>query len=157
MKKIMVILISLLFIVSTWGVAAATQETDSSSIDCCNPMNFNISKTSVKVGETFVVYYYKSWAGGCYTYNVNAQDGLVEKILINVYRNGKLAETYDLRKGDIFPGFAGESYIEDVYIALKPGKAFFNTANCGETQVTISSRALPMDKFMKIFGFGKEK
>jgi hypothetical protein len=150
MKKIFAILISLLFVASTLSFASAN-----GGYDCCDPEKFYVSKTSVKVGETFAVYYYQSFVSGC-SYNVNTEDELVEKIIINVYRDGKLFESYDLRKGENIPGYANECYIEEVYIAVKPGTAVFYTSNCGEKKVTIKSRALPMDKFMKFFGLGKK-
>ncbi|HOC77489.1 MAG TPA: hypothetical protein PKO31_02220 [Methanofastidiosum sp.] len=152
MKKIIAILISFLFVASTLSFASAN-----GGYDCCDPEKFYVSKTSVKVGETFAVYYYQSFVSGCYAYEVNPKDELIEKILINVYKDGKLFVSYDLRKGETLPGYIDECYIEEVYKAVKPGKVdFIRTKTCKET-VTISSRALPMDKFMKFFGLGKFK
>jgi len=159
MKKIIAILVSFLFVASTLSFASATVDFDSSSIDCCDPANFHIDKTSVKVGETFTTYYYKSWMGGCTPTIISGAD-LVEKIRVNEYKNGQLYRSFDLTKGEVFHGVAGESYLEEVYRAVKPGKVVFsvpNTFNCnGKVEVTITSRALPMDKFFKLFGFGKK-
>ncbi len=62
-----------------------------------------------------------------------------------------------------------EGYLEEIsdidgyvtYRALNPGKVTFcydcksESSTC--STITILPRSLPMDKFMKIFGFGKEK
>ena len=96
---------------------------------------------------------------GCTPTIVSGAD-LVEKIRVNEYKNGQLYRSFDLTKGEVFPGVAGESYLEDVYRAAKPGKVVFNVPNrvdCAQqVEVTIKSRALPMDKFFKLFGFGKK-
>ncbi len=78
-----------------------------------------------------------------------------------------------VRVGDTFTvkypcSICEEGYLEEIsdidgyvtYKTLKPGKVKF-CAYCGDPvycgTITILSRSLPMDFFMKIFGFGKKK
>jgi len=152
MKKIIAILISFLFVASTLSFASATVN---GWHDCCDPANFDISTTSVKVGETFTVYHY-SW--GC-TPTITEGEDLVEKIQIDVYWNGTFDGSYDPKIQ--YPPSCPECWFDVTYRAVKPGKVVFsvpNSSNCnGKVEVTIKSRALPMDKFFKLFGFGKKK
>jgi len=152
MKKIIAILVSFLFVASTLSFASATVN---GWHDCCDPANFDISTTSVKVGETFTVYHY-SW--GC-TPTITEGEDLVEKIHVDVYFMGELFGSYDPRTERV-PDSSPFTWYEITYRAVKPGKVVFsvpNSSNCnGKVEVTIKSRALPMDKFFKLFGFGKK-
>ena len=160
----MAILISLLFVLSTFGVG-----TIMAGIDCCNPVNFHIDKTSVKVGQTFTVFY----SFPCR----ELTDGkdLIEGLLVSVYNaDGSLSHSFDPDIGGGDEPCYGCMY-GVTYRALKPGKVTFYTGciengsnntesledfydshcECSKT-VTITSRALPMDWIMKKFGLGNK-
>jgi len=152
MKKIIAILISLFFVASTFSVASIMAFR---CPDCCDLEDFDISATSVKVGETFTVYYF-TW--GCTPTLLNPEDGLIEKIRVDLYRNGQFLESYDPKIQ--MPPSCPDCWFKETYRAAKPGKVVFNVPNrvdCAQqVEVTIKSRALPMDKFMKFFGLGKK-
>ena len=173
----MAILISFLFVASTIGVASATIDYDSSSIDCCAPENFTISPTSLKVGETFTV----SFNSLCMPQIADEdQEEFVEKINFKIYdSNGNILNNFDPRNPDWPPlQFAPDIWYSWTYKAVRPGAVVFQggcdikceegpcegfalctecypVCECSKT-VTIKSRALPMDKFMKFFGLGKK-
>ncbi len=177
MKKIIAILISLLFVASTLSFASANGDYDSSSIDCCDPANFDIDKTSVKVGETFTVLFNSL----CMPEIADVdQEEFIEKINFKIYdSNGNILANFDPRE-PYWPHlqFAPDIWYSWTYKAVKPGTVVFKggcdieceegpcegfafcsdcylVCKCSKT-VTITSRALPMDKFMKFFGLGKK-
>ena len=181
MKKIMAILLSLLFIASTFCFASAYSESDSTAIDCCDPDNLDFSRTLVRVGDTFTISYSAMFPGPCGS--PFEEEGLVELIHVNIYdENGALIYSFDPRT--IPPGEAiqvlPEWWEEKTYRAVRPGTAVFlidctlicdtilgcegpgcaicsyEDCQCYKT-VTIKSRALPMDWIMKHFGLGKFK
>lgn len=111
MKRILAILVSLLFLGSVVGIASVTAT-------CYLP-----DVTTVRVGETFTVQY------PC-----------------DICEEGYLEEISDI-----------DGYV--TYRALKPGKVTFCSSCTCEiycATVTILPKSLPMDKFMKIFGFGQK-
>lgn len=175
MKKIFSILISLLFIGSTFWIASVLAE--SNGIDCCAPENFHISRTSVKPGETFTV----SFNSFCIPQITDEdQEEFVEKINFKIYDgNGNILANFDPRDPDE-PSLPSGSDIwwEWTYKAVKPGAVVFGMncgtdcytipncsgdncevcnqiCNCYKT-VTISSRALPMNWIMNKFGLGNK-
>lgn len=147
MKKIISVLISLLFIASTFGIVSLLGE----GPDCCDPDNFDISTTSLKVAETFTIFHY-SW--GCTPTNLNEEEGLIEKIRVDVYKNGELIGSYDPKIE--MPPTSPECWFEVTYKAVKPGTVVFSVPGCGTRTVIITPKALPMDMFMKLFGFGQK-
>jgi len=155
MKKIFAILISLLFVGTTFGIASVTAN---GSPDCCDPDNFNISKTSVRVGETFVLkvqygcFFCLEGAGFAHPCDVQ----IVWSTIINgppdyPYPSESPIETVDVEN-------LGEGNYIITFRAVSPGTLVFKNINCSneETKVTILPKSLPMDKFMKIFGFGQK-
>jgi len=157
MKKIIAILVSFLFVASTIGFASARPESDFSTIDCCDPANFEIDKTSVRVGETFTV----SFNSFCIPQIKDEdQEEFIEKINFKIYdSNGNITENFDPRIDDEdWPALPGgpDIWWDWTYKAVKPGKVDFVTSKTCKETVTITSRALPMDKFMKFFGLGKK-
>jgi len=112
MKKIFAILMSLLFVVSVFGVASVAA-----------PCNLPDDIT-VRVGDTFTLESPCPICDGNYLEDTYLGDGVHQ------------------------------------YKAIKSGKVKFCT-NCGYPEycatITILPKYLPMDFFMKIFGFGKKK
>jgi len=157
MKKIIAILISFLFVASTLSFASATVDFDSSTIDCCDPANFDIDKTSVKVGETFTVtvqypcLFCLEGAGFEHPCDV--------MIVWSTLTVGP--PEYPFPPGSPIERVSEEYLGDGKHIitlrAVSPGKVSFITSKTCKETVTITSRALPMDKFFKLFGFGKKK
>ncbi len=116
MKKIISILISLLFVASVFGVASARE-------DICELPSF----TTIYVGDTFTL--------------VNSYEPCGEEDDWMNY----LEETNP--EGNVHH-----------FKAIRPGKVTFNCGSCdeGTVTVTILKKSLPIDKFMKLFGFGKK-
>ena len=124
MKKIFAILISLLFVVSVFGVASTMAEFDICAVT-------SVSDNTVRVGEIFT-----------YTAQTDA--------IPTVTGTGKA----DLVSG---PTHVTGLVYTTTYRAISPGKITIAAGSMSCLQdVTIFPRALPMDKFMKIFGFGKK-
>ncbi|NPV49799.1 MAG: hypothetical protein HPY60_01185 [Candidatus Methanofastidiosum sp.] len=137
MKKIFAIIISLLFVVSVFGVASAMAG---------DPCKYEIiGPESVQVGDTFQV---KLMQNGCCWGNNGGVKGALEQFCTQPGCEGY----------DIIPG----GYLF-TYKALKVGtyeKLFY--VGCFEDErvyygVTVTPREYPMFSFMKILGFGKNK
>ncbi len=155
MKKIFAILISLLFVLGTFGFASAVSESDSSTIDCCDPTNFDIDKTSVKVGETFTV----TVQYPCLfcLEGVSFEHPCDIQIVWSTLINGP--PEYPFPPGSPIERVGVENLGDGKHIitlrAVSPGTIVFKNEDCSKT-VTITSRAIPMDKFMKFFGLGNK-
>ncbi len=152
MKKIFAILISLLFVVSTFGIASSDDP------DCCDPENFDISKTSVKVGETFTLtvnYYCLFCLEG-----VGFEDPCDVQTVWSTLIIGP--PQYPFPSGSPIEVIGVQDLGSDRYIitmkAVFPGTLVFKNTNCSneETTVKILPRSLPMDWIMKKFGLGKK-
>jgi len=154
MKKLISVLISLLFVGSTFGVG-----TIMAPIDCCAPENFELNRTSVKVGETFTL----RVTYGCFFclegvgFENPCDVQIVWSTIINgppdfPYPSGSPIETVDVKN-------LGEGNYIITFRAVSPGTLVFKNTNCSkeETKVTITSRSLPMNWIMKKFGLGEEK
>ena len=87
MKKLIAVLISLLFIASTFGFASAYSESDSTAIDCCDPVNFDFSRTLVRVGDTFTISFSGKFLNECN--EIAEEEGLVELIYVKIYEIGR--------------------------------------------------------------------
>jgi len=175
MKKIFSILISFLFVLSTFGIASVM-----APLDCCDPANFDFSRTLVHVGDTFTISFSGEFLIGCNDFV--EEEGLVELIYVKVY-DGDGVLLYGLDPRTIGGGaimIRPEYWIERTYKAVRPGTAVFlinctitcesipgckgpdcaictyENCQCSKT-VTIASRALPMDWILKTFGLGKFK
>lgn len=182
MKRVIAVLISLIFVIGVFGVASVAEPCDLPSV------------STILVGDKFYVYtpcticdgadfledYY---AGGGNHYYTAKKPGEV----IFCYRCGpepidcktvtilppcNLPDEITVRVGDTFTlkdscKPCDESFFEDTYFgdgvhqfkALKPGKVSF-CYSCGDPEycstITILPKSLPMEKFMKIFDFGKK-
>jgi len=184
MKRIIAILISLIFVIGVFGVASVAEPCDLPGV------------STIRVGDTFFVYSpcpicdgadfledSNPGGGGGHHYYTAKKPGEVrfcyrcgpEQIgckTVTILPPCNLPDEITVRVGDTFTlkdscKPCDESYLDDKYLgdgvhqfkALKPGKVSFCYI-CGDPEycstVTILPRALPMDKFMKIFGFGKK-
>ncbi|NPV50151.1 MAG: hypothetical protein HPY60_02995 [Candidatus Methanofastidiosum sp.] len=157
MKKIFVILISLIFVASVFGVAQTMAlPTPPSSPDCCDSENFNISRTSVRVGETFTV----SVTYGCFF----CLEGVGFESPCDVQTTWSTLITgppqFPFPVGSPIEVIGVQDLGQNKYIvtlkAVSPGTLVFKNTQCcnEETTVKIFPRALPMLKFMKILGLG---
>lgn len=185
MKKIIAILISLLFIGSTFGIASVVAPCDYPSVN------------TIRVGDIFFVYSPCPICDGADLLHDDNPSGLGGHHYYTAIKPGKVRFCYGcgpepiycktvtilppcnlpdeitVRVGDTFTlkdscKPCDESYLEDTdlgdgvhqFKALKPGKVSF-CYSCGDPEycstITILPRALPMDKFMKFFGLGKNK
>jgi hypothetical protein len=134
MKKLYAIVISLLFVVSVYGVASFAAVCEDCPTCTCGQTNYHIDKTLVKVGETFTF----SKNNLC-TYNESATPGSLE-------------QTIQFVSGSTEGGWSTVTFR-----AISPGIVTFTNVKCGEVvTVKIQPKALPMDKFMKFFGFGQQ-
>ena len=128
MKKLIAVLISLLFVGSTFWIGAIMAPPNG-HVDCCSPGNFHISRTSVKPGETFTV----SFNSLCIPQIIDEdQEDFVEKINFKIYDgNGNIIADFDPRDPD-WPSLPGEPDIryEWTYKAVKPGAVVFGMS-CG--------------------------
>ncbi|HOI76966.1 MAG TPA: hypothetical protein PLI06_05065 [Methanofastidiosum sp.] len=138
MKKIFAMLISLLFVVSVFGVASAM---------ATEPCKYEfIGPTSVQVGDTFQVKLMLN-GGCCWSYYGGVKDS-IESICTQPGCEGY----------DIIPG----GYLF-TYKALKVGTyEKLLAVGCSEDErvyygVTVTPKEYPMPFFMKLLGFGKKK
>ncbi|NPV50152.1 MAG: hypothetical protein HPY60_03000 [Candidatus Methanofastidiosum sp.] len=160
MKKIFAIIVSLLFVVSLFGVTQTMAQ-----LDCCTPENFEVSRTSVHVGETFTVSF-RMFCGMLYI----PDDSLFELTHINIYdETGALRYSIE-NDGQPFSIQVNGMYLEEITLrAIRPGTVFFGldcsgftcqvcdiTCDCHKT-VTITPKEYPMLKFMKILEKNKNK
>ena len=172
MKKIYAILISLLFIVSVFGVASTMAATIKP--DYCESEYYIISGNSAKVGETFTISLDKAALG-----NVIIQGKTVTEITDGIVANGGLpynigpvrliqVEYYDvnwnlIHSGLVLPAEWGPEWLNVKWIkwtfrVVSPGTLNLTNGNCGDTEtVTMLSKDLPFKFFAKLFGFGKNK
>lgn len=138
MKKIFAIVISLLFVVSVFGVAQTmAREPCKSEI---------IGPTTVQVGDTFQVKVLFIEGDCCMTYSMGIK-GSIEYVCSKPVCEGP----------EPIPG----GYLF-TFKALKPGTYKFISSGCPEDEkvyytVTVIQKEYPMHQFMKILGFGKKK
>ncbi|NPV51326.1 MAG: hypothetical protein HPY60_09050 [Candidatus Methanofastidiosum sp.] len=136
MKKLYAIVISLLFVVSVCGIASlAATCTEGCGPTCsCSATNYHIDKTLITVGETFTF----SKNNLC-TYNESATPGSVDQTI------------------QFVSGYTEGGWSTATFRAISPGIVTFTNANCGgAVTVKILPKSTPMDKFMKILGFGQK-
>lgn len=131
MKKLSVILVSMILLISTIGAGSV--------LGCAVPY-FEPQQTTVHVGEFFTVVAINCSACGCIDPNsIEVRDENCDKtsdkaILVSSKCEGdKLTATYS---------------------AVKQGKVTFKYVTCTRA-VTILPKPHPMFSFMKILGFGK--
>ncbi|NYT14136.1 MAG: hypothetical protein GKC01_06465 [Candidatus Methanofastidiosa archaeon] len=182
MKKILAMTISLLFVVSVFGVASAMAATTNPGCPYAEGY-YQISRNSVKVGETFTISLTKAAMN-----DVEIQGKTVTEITLGIVANKKLpyqigpvelinVEYFNdsgtlLYSGlvlpdalpspdfphwsEITPSWNDVAWIRWTFKGVTPGKLILNGA-CGETEtVTILSKDLPFKFFAKLFGFGKK-
>ena len=129
MKKIIAILISLLFVASVFGVASTLAGGDTVAVP-----------ESVAVGELITVYYE---TGGVSWDPVTEGTAKVGKLsgptVTNETINGKVFVT------------------KWVYKAYTPGTVTFTSYPGSFDTVSVTPKPHPMFSFMKILGFGKKK
>jgi hypothetical protein len=183
MKKIFAILISLLFVVSVFGVAQTMAAVEKPSY--CFTEYYKISSDSAKVGETFTISLKKDAMG-----DVKIQGKNVSEITIGIVANGGLpyrignVELIDVdyyncdwelihnglvlppelnlpgypHWSELNPSWDQVTWITWTFRAVSPGAMNAENKSCGDTvTVTILSKDLPFKFFAKLFGFGKEK
>ena len=146
MKKIFAIIISLLFVASVFGVALTMAQINCPGCPCESETYYNISRTSVHVGETFTL----SIKQECYP----SQAALEFKT-----EPGKFSETIDYDPTTDMKIENG--WVIATFRALRPGTLTIinHCAQCDNDSivVTITPKSTPMDKFMKMLGLGKYK
>ena len=179
MKKILAMTISLLFVVSVFGIASTMAECQ------FDEGYYKISNNTPKVGETFSITLEKAAMG-----SVKIEGKTVNQITLEIVANKKLpyqigtvelinVEYYKadgtlLYSGLVLPDslpstdfphwgeLAPKSWndvasIKWIFRAVNPGKLTLNGA-CGEIEtVTVLSKDLPFKFFAKLFGFGQKK
>jgi hypothetical protein len=139
MKKLYTIIISLLFLVSVFGIASLAAVTECPGCplppSCtCGATNYQIDKTLVTVGETFTF----SKNNLC-TYNESAAPGSLE-------------QTIQFVSGSTQSGWSTATFR-----AISPGVVTFTNVKCGEVvTVKILPKPTPMQQFMKILGLGQK-
>lgn len=137
MKKLYAIIISLLFLVSTYGIGSLSAV----CTDCpppptctCGQTNYYIDKTLVNVGETFTF----SNNNLC-TYNQSATPGPLDQTI------------------QFVSGSTQSGWTTVTFRAISPGTVTFTNSKCGElVTVKILPKSTPMQQFMNILGFGKK-
>jgi len=187
MKKILAILVSLLFVASTFGVASILSgpvEDECSSCDGLNPClcegsSYGISMTTVRVGQTFTITHNKQetywqwikvddstrtdiWYNEVLPNGLPVRLGLVELIDFRAYYTD--GSSYGYKEA-----FKKENLDHTVYTfrAVRPGTVYF-TFKCNprsEDPCCCSNEAvpvkilpnLPMDWILKKFGLGRFK
>ena len=185
MKKIISILISLLFIGSTFGVASILSSRpdfycsscDGSAPCLCEGSPYGISMTTVKVGQTFTITHnkqesYWQWIkvddftrqeiwGEVITNGLPVRLGLVELIDFRAYYTD--GSSYDYKEATKVIGVLDHTVY--TFRAVSPGTVYF-TFKCNPRSgpcsccdrvvpVRITPKSYPMDWIMKKFGFGK--
>ncbi len=138
MKKIFSILISLLLLASAFGVGTAMAVEPPEECDCEEDY-YQVSKTSVQVGETFT--------GSIMVYCVGGLNpDLFDQTLVDMI---------DLQNVEI----DGVNWYVATFKALRPGTLVIKhdvpCLGCGDSvTITITPRALPMQQIMMILGLG---
>lgn len=176
MKKIFAIVISLLFVVSVFGVASTMATTLPPELPgYCNTEYYKISSDSVKVGQTFTIslstefwpYPFVKMGGQTIdeiTLGIVDDGGLpyrigqVELIQVEYFKDdGTL-----IRSGLVLPGDWGAEWFDVKWItwtfrAVAPGTLVVTNKECNHTEtITIKSKDLPFKFFAKLFGFGQK-
>ncbi|HNR43923.1 MAG TPA: hypothetical protein PLI06_06620 [Methanofastidiosum sp.] len=160
MKKIFAILISLLFVASVFGVASLTAEfkeeatatpervkvgqiiTVTSNLDPCDAVDECYDPT-VKIYDTSMT----TWMLNVDFEEFQDASKYVTKLSGPIKKDGEYLWIWTYRAN-----FAGTIVFgAPAYPASPP------TMRLLTNPVTITSNSLPMDKFMKFFGFGKKK
>lgn len=177
MKKIFAILVSLLFLVSVFGVAQTmAAATNPEKPDYCDSEYYKISGNSAKVGETFTISL--SVVPIDPLNDVKIQGKTVDEITNGIVVNGGLpyrigpveliqVDYYDvnwnlIHSGLVLPGewgpeWSNVKWIKWTFRAVSPGTLNLTNGNCGDTEtVPILSKDLPFKFFAKLFGFGKK-
>ena len=186
MKKILAMTISLLFVVSVFGIAStmAAANPPPPLPEYCSDEYYIISSNSVKVGETFTV----SISTEYWPYpNVKMGGQTIEYITSEIVTKGGLpyrigpveliqVEYYDAEGKLIYrglvlpdcgfgfpcwsglnPGWGDVEWITWTFRAVTPGTLVVTNETCKHTEtVTILSKDLPFKFFAKLFGFGKK-
>jgi len=146
MKKIMAVLISLLFVLSTFGVASVAATYNGCN---CNQTNVVVPKT-VTVGQEFV-FLYKVECGSRH-FTDSGSPNISEYI-------------------QVISEYGESGYMAFKYKALKPGTIYFCDDQCSTCApniyefkcytnclaVNIVKKEYPMDWILKKFGLGKYK
>lgn len=183
MKKIFAILISLLFVVSVFGVAQTMAQ-----VPCpCDAEYYKISRNSVHVGETFTISLTKIALLDCPDVKIEGKsiDEVTQEIVENgglPYRIGPadmISIDYYGAEGNLIyggglvlpvagdgfpgwnelPGWSDVEWITWTFRAFTPGTLdVTNNMPCLDVEkVTVTPKSLPIDWIMKKFGLGKYK
>lgn len=139
MRKLYAILVTLLFVTSVFGVASIT-----AGSGCpCEEQYYNISQTSVQVGDTFTLAIKQE----CFVPDVDP-DFDAEPWKFNEMIQFDKTKDIKIENGWVIATFK----------ALRPGTLTIKSICCNEsTIVTITAKEYPMFSFMKLLGFGKKK
>ena len=185
MRKIITLLLSLLFVGSTFGVASALSSAvdlncsscDDSAPCLCEGSPYGISMATVKVGQTFTITHnkqetYWQWKqvddftrqeiwGEVIMNGLPVRLGLVELIDFRAYYTDGSSYNYE----EAFEkGAADLDHTVYTFRAVRPGTVYFTfkcnprsgPCSCCDRVVPVKiAPSLPMLSFMKIFGFGK--
>ena len=159
MKKIFAILISLLFVVSVFGMASLTAEEEATA-----------TPERVKVGQIITVtsnLYPCATVDECYDPTVKIYDSSMLNWMSNLnFETYQDASKYVTKLSGPIKISEDPSIWAWTYRANFTGTIVFGAPAYPESPpenrvltnpVTITSNSLPMDKFMKFFGFGKKK
>jgi hypothetical protein len=187
MRKIITLLLSLLFVGSTFGVASALSSAtnipcsscDGSAPCLCEGSSYGISMTTVRVGQTFTITHNKQET---YWQWIKVDDSTRSDIWNEVVSNGLpvslgLVELIDFRAyyidGSSYDyleafnkGSGGLDHTVYTFRAVHPGTVYFTfkcnprygPCSCCDRIVPVRILpSLPMNWFMKKFGLGKFK
>jgi len=153
MKKIFAILVSLLFVASVFGITQTI-----GSPNCCDSTNFEVSKTTVRVGETFTLTV-NDYCLFCLE-GAGFEDPCDVMIVWSTLYTGP--PEYPFPLGSPIETVGVQDLGQHRYIitlkAVSPGTLVFKNTKCfnEETKVKILPKALPMDWIMKKFGLGNK-
>ncbi|KYC44817.1 MAG: hypothetical protein APG12_00011 [Candidatus Methanofastidiosum methylothiophilum] len=181
MKKIFAIVISLLFVVSVFGVSQTTAYKW-----VCEEEYYKISAKTAKVGETFTISLSTEFWTDYSSVKIGGLtiDEVTSKIVLNgglPYRIGPveiIGVDYYGEDGaliysglvlpdcgfgfpcwsELNPSWPAVRWIKWTFRAVTPGTLILNGVDyCNDTEtVTILSKDLPFKFFAKLFGFGKK-
>jgi len=161
MKKIFAILISLLFVVSVFGIASLTADPEEEA---------TATPERVKVGQIITVtsnLYPCYTVDECYDPTVKIYDSSMTTSMFDVdFEEFQDASKYVTKLSGPIKISEDPSIWAWTYRANFTGTIVFGapvhptsppSQRLITNPVTITSNSLPMDKFMKFFGFGKKK